>query len=121
MNFHHHLGMLRELKTGVSVGRNDSCNVDQTHFIINIDNGITLGFFGTSNLKYIDVVSGGKGFNLLLRLSGGNDETIEALFMIFKNVDRNYTIREMVMMFRAFLTGLDLRDEWIRLLCLNGS
>ena len=34
-------------------------NVDETHFIINMDNGKSLGFRGDDTIKYADVVSGG--------------------------------------------------------------
>lgn len=44
-------------------------------------------------MKYADVVSGGEGFTMVVRLSGGLDATIEAPFMISKSKDRNYAIR----------------------------
>jgi hypothetical protein len=34
-------------------------NVDEMHFVMNTDNGKTLGFRGDQVVKYVDVVSGG--------------------------------------------------------------
>lgn len=46
-------------------------NMDETHFIINMDNGRTLGFKGDSEVKYQDVVSAGVGFTMVVKLTGG--------------------------------------------------
>ncbi len=36
-----------------------------------MDNGRALGFAGDDNVKYADVVSGGEGITMILRLTGG--------------------------------------------------
>lgn len=56
-----HLG---ELKRGFESGvldENRIANMDETHFIINMDNKKTLARRGDENVKYADVVSGGQG------------------------------------------------------------
>jgi DDE superfamily endonuclease len=68
-------------------------NVDETHFVINMDNGKTLGFRGDNDVKYADVVSGGIGMTMVVRLTGGPGSTICAPFMIFQNASDSYPIR----------------------------
>lgn len=89
----HHLGTVSGLLSAVKMDENDVENADETHFIINVDNGRTPGFSGDKEVKYADVVSGGEGFTMVVRLTGGRDARIAAPFMIFKNGDRNYPIR----------------------------
>eukprot|EP00171_Calliarthron_tuberculosum_P003520 IDg3520t1 len=56
--------------TSGQIDENDLGNADETHFLFNVDNGRTLGFAGQSEVKYADVVSGGEGMTMLVRLSG---------------------------------------------------
>nr|CCA27500.1 predicted protein putative [Albugo laibachii Nc14] len=66
-----HLG---ELKGGFDSGalNEDTIeNIDETHLVIDFDNGRTLGFVGEKQIKYADVVSGGKGIMMVVRVSGG--------------------------------------------------
>lgn len=51
-----------------------------------------LGFYGESDVKFADLVSGCEGFTMLLRLTVGRDARITAPFMDFKFKDRNYPI-----------------------------
>ena len=60
-------------------------NVDETHFIINMNNGKTLGFRRDDIVKYVDVVSGGVGITMLVRLSEGQNGRIHDPFLIFQN------------------------------------
>ena len=46
-------------------------NLDETHFVVNLDNGKTLGFRGDTTVKYADVVSGIESMTLVVRISGG--------------------------------------------------
>ena len=85
----HHLGTVSGLLSAGKMDENDVENADETNFIINVDNGRTLGFSGDKEVKYADVVSGGEGFTMVVRLNGGPDVRIAAPFMIFKNGDRN--------------------------------
>ena len=49
----------------------------------NMDNRKTLCFIAQSKLNYADVVFGGEGMNMVLRISGGPSAKIEAPFKIF--------------------------------------
>lgn len=69
-----HLGALTFLYTRGVVVDNDVENADETHFFINVDNGRTLGFRGSSDVKYTDVVSGREGFTMMVRQTGGRNE-----------------------------------------------
>ena len=88
-----HLGTVSGLFSSGKLEENFVENADETHFIINVDNGRTLGFAGDKTVKYADVVSGGEGFTMAVRLTGGRDAKIAPPFMIFKNKDRNYPIK----------------------------
>lgn len=68
-------------------------NVDETHFVINMDNGRSLGFRGDSTVKYANVVAGGESITLVVRISGGRQSMIEAPMIIFTNSNRTYPIR----------------------------
>ena len=46
--------------------------LDETHFVVNLDNGMTLGFRGDTTIKYADVVSEGESMTLVVRISGGD-------------------------------------------------
>lgn len=88
-----HLG---ELQRGFQSGELDEDsmeNVDETHFIIDMNNGMSLGFSGDECVKFADVVSGGEGMTMIVRITGGKHAEIAAPFMIFQNKDRNYPIR----------------------------
>ena len=41
-----------------TLDQNRIMNFDETHFIINMDRGRTLGFVGEESISYADVVSG---------------------------------------------------------------
>ncbi len=45
-----------------------------------MDNGRTLGFAGDDNVKYADVVSGGEGITMTVRVTGGKRAQIENAF-----------------------------------------
>lgn len=89
----YHLGQIAREFWSNSVDENDIGNADETHFLINVDNCRTLGFSGDVSVKYADVVSGGEGITMVVRLSGGRDSKIESPFMVFQNASRSYPIR----------------------------
>ncbi len=60
-----------------------------------MDNGRTLGFAGDDNVKYADVVSGGEGITMIVRLTGGKRAQIETPFLTFINKSRNYRLRNL--------------------------
>lgn len=88
-----HLG---KMKRGFESGRlNEDTieNIDETHFVIDFDNGKTLGFAGEKSIKYADVVSGGEGMTMVVRISGGASGRIHPPMMIFQNAPSSYPIR----------------------------
>jgi hypothetical protein len=67
----HHLDVLqRGFQTGI-FDENLIENIDETHFVVNMDNGHTLGFRGDTTVKYADVVSGGDTMTMVVRISEG--------------------------------------------------
>ena len=68
-------------------------NIDETHFIVNMDDGKTLGFRGDEECKYMDTVSGGEGMTMVLRVTGGPSAAIQPPMLIFQNAARSYPIR----------------------------
>lgn len=68
-------------------------NDDETHFMIIADNKHTLRFSVDKGVKYSDVVSGREGFTMDLRLTFCHDAIILPPFMVFQNVECNYTIQ----------------------------
>ena len=89
----YHLGYLARKFRTKQRDENDVENADETHFVIDMDNGSTLGFAGGGEVKYAEVVSGGEGMTMLVRLNGGPDAKMQLPFMDFKNKDSNYPIR----------------------------
>ena len=89
----HHLGVL---KRGFDSGLFDEIlmeNIDETHFVVNMDNGRTLGFRGDTLTKYAEVVSGGDSMTLVVQISRGRRSMIEAPMLIFTNPNSSYPIR----------------------------
>ncbi|KAE9161312.1 hypothetical protein PF002_g31668 [Phytophthora fragariae] len=88
--------LLGELKRDFESGKLDENvieNVDETHFVIDFDNGKTLGFVAEKQIKYADVVLGGEGMTMVVRISGGPSGYIHPPMMIFTNANRSYPIR----------------------------
>ena len=65
-------------------------NVDETHFVVNLDNSRTLGFRGDTTVKYAEVVSGGESMTMVIRISGRRRSIIEAPMLTFTNSGSNY-------------------------------
>lgn len=71
----------------------DLCkNMDETHFIVNMDNGRTLGFRGDTEVKYTDMVSGGMGMTMVVKVTRGVHGRIAMPFIIFQNLQCSYPI-----------------------------
>jgi hypothetical protein len=68
-------------------------NVDETHFVINMENGKTLGLCGDQTVKYADVVFGGEAMTTVVRVTGGVWAKIMAPMIIFTNAGGAYPIR----------------------------
>jgi hypothetical protein len=54
-----HLGVVQRGFLSGEYNENYIKNMDETHFVMNMDNGKTLGFCGDHVVKYADVVSRG--------------------------------------------------------------
>ena len=67
----YHMGELRRGFESGDLNEGLLCNMDKTHFVINCDNGRTLGFRGDTEVKYADVVSGGIGMTMTVYITGG--------------------------------------------------
>ena len=88
-----HLGVLhRGFQSGV-FDENLMENIDETHFVVNMDNGRTLGFRGDDAVKYAEVVSSGDSMTMVVRISGGRRAIIESPMLIFTNANGSYPIR----------------------------
>jgi hypothetical protein len=68
-------------------------NGDETHLKVNVDNGRCLAAIGDADDKYADVVSGGMGATLFVRLSGGYTCVIMPGFVNFQTAG-GYPISE---------------------------
>ena len=91
----YHLGVLkRDFGSGI-FDENLMENVNEIHFVVNLDNGCTLGFRGDTTVKYAEVVSGGESMTMVIRISGGHRSMIEAPILIFTNSGSNYPIRDL--------------------------
>ena len=88
----YHLGEVHRAFLG-GMDENTIENMDETHFVINVDDGSTLGFKGDTEVKYADVSSGGEGMTMCVRISGGVNARLEKTMMIFKNVDSRYPMK----------------------------
>lgn len=84
-----------------------------------MDNGKTLGFRGDNDVKYADVVSGGMGMTMVVRLTGGPGSTICPPFMIFQNPNCSYPIRGVPddipgVSYRSAKKGFMTKDVWVQ-------
>lgn len=68
-------------------------NMDETALKVDMDTGRTLDFEGESHVSYMATTSGSEGFTFVMNLGGGRQGTMEPGFIIFKNADCNYPIR----------------------------
>jgi hypothetical protein len=80
-----HLGIVQHGFLSGKYNKNYIKNVDETHFIINIDNGKTLGFYGNQAVEYTDVVSRGGAMTMVVRIIGGIRAAIMTPMIIFTN------------------------------------
>ncbi|RAW34864.1 hypothetical protein PC110_g8850 [Phytophthora cactorum] len=86
-------GSLITTKVTTRLDENAVENVNETHFVIDFDDGKTLGFVAKKQVKYADAVSGGQGMTMVARISSGASGYIHPPMMIFTNADRCYPIR----------------------------
>jgi hypothetical protein len=91
----YHLGVLQRGFQSGEFDENVMENLDELHFVVNLDNGHMLGFRGDTSITYAKVVSGGDSMTMVVRISRGRRSMIEAPMLIFTNVHRSYPIREL--------------------------
>lgn len=60
-----------------------------------MNNDHTVGMCDVDGTHYADVVGGPNGFTMVLRLRGVTNAKMEAPFIIFKNRDSNYPIKNL--------------------------
>ena len=70
-------------------------NMDETHFIIDMDDKKSLGFVGDEEVRYAKIVSGGEGMTMVVHISGGPEGKVETPMIIFQNASSNYPIRNL--------------------------
>jgi DDE superfamily endonuclease len=66
---------------------------DETHFVINVDNGRTLGLSRDKSVRYQGVVSGGQAMTRMVRISGGKGAIVWQPLLVFQNVSRSYPMK----------------------------
>ena len=84
-----HIGCLQRLFESKLQDENSVENIDETHFIFNMDNGKITAIL-EAKVNYSDMVSVCDGFTVFLKLRGGAYVKLMQAFLIFKNRDRNY-------------------------------
>lgn len=89
----YHLGELFRGFSSDQLDENLIENMDETHFVMNVDNGRNLGIRGDNDVKYANVVSGGECIIMMIRITGGVSSHIEAPKIIFMNKNRSYLIQ----------------------------
>ena len=65
---------------------------DETHIVVDMDNGRILDFQDSNRVTYLDVASGRDCFTVCMRISGGQNVRIEKPLVILQNPNRNYLI-----------------------------
>ena len=86
------MGVLQRRFQSSEFNENLMDNLDKTHFVIKVDNGQTLGFKGDSIVRHAEVVSGEDFMTMVVKIYGRRQAMIDALKLIFINVDGNYPI-----------------------------
>ena len=67
-------------------------NVNETHFVININNGHTLGFKQDTIVKYAKAISNEDSITMVIRIFQGQRSIIKTPMMIFTNTNSTYLI-----------------------------
>ena len=89
----YHLGVLKRGFETRLFDENLMENIDEMHFVVNMDNGRTLGFWADISVKCAEVVSDGDLMTIVVRISGGRRSMIEAPMLIFTNPNNSYLIQ----------------------------
>ena len=67
-------------------------NIDETHVVVDMDNGRVFDFQGSNRVTYLDVASDRDCFTICMRILGGSDAWIEKPLVIFQNPNGNHPI-----------------------------
>ena len=67
--------------------------MDESHFVIDLDDSKTLDFSGSKEVKYRKLVSGREGITMCESIKGSHNARIVCLMFIFENLDSSYPIR----------------------------
>ncbi|KAE8962854.1 hypothetical protein PR003_g30588 [Phytophthora rubi] len=88
-----HLGRLKRQFDDKTIDPNQIYNMDESHFVIDLDDGKTLDFQGAEEVKYRKIVSGREGITMCVLLKGGSNSKILCPMLIFKNVNSSHPIQ----------------------------
>nr|CCA20153.1 predicted protein putative [Albugo laibachii Nc14] len=88
-----HLGVLQRGLASGEFSETHMKNMDETHFINDMDNGRTLSARGEQSIRYAGVVLGTTGMTMIVQVTGGKLAQIGVPMMIFSNIDCSYPIR----------------------------
>lgn len=91
----HHFEWLNRAFESEELKEDDLKNADETHFVRNMDDGVTLGLMGENNVKYANVVSDGEAIKMMVRTTEGRRKDTQPPFQIFKSSLRSHPIREL--------------------------
>lgn len=83
--------MLKTLLLDITIDENDIGHAAETYFLINVNNGKTLGFTGQAGSNIQTLQAAGRHNNFFC-LSRDKNARIEKPFMVFINKDRIYPI-----------------------------
>ena len=73
MHTAYHLGILQCGFQSNVFDDNIMENLNETHFMINMGNGCTLGFWSDTSVKYANVVAGGEAMTMVVQILGAVD------------------------------------------------
>lgn len=82
-------------------------NLDEIHFVVNMENGLSVSFVGKKEVKYADVSSGGVGMTMMVRITGGKMRVSSHSSFIFRTRLRTIQSEGYLLMYQAYQTGQD--------------
>ena len=88
----YYLGIFQTIFQSGSFDKNLIANLDETHFIINMNKGCTLDSKGDTCVKYANVAIGEDAMTMIAHISRGCRFSIKIPMPIFANKNSNYSI-----------------------------
>ncbi|OWZ03895.1 hypothetical protein PHMEG_00024295 [Phytophthora megakarya] len=89
----YHLDRVKHLFDDGVLDPDQQYTMDESHFIIDLDDGKTLDFRDADKVKYRSIFSGREGITMCVLLRGGSDVKRLYSMLIFKNKGFNYPIQ----------------------------